>query len=161
MLREVVIRPVSPSDRAELRAMYEGFEPRPASLGLPPASGVDRWLEGLNAAIHLIAVADDTAIGHGLLCAEGDSGEVAVFVRQEFRVQGIGRRLLDALIDEARKRGLRSIWGITELDNVPMLRLAHAAGFVQDAEDPARFFMILNSSAEAAEPAARAKRQRR
>jgi GNAT superfamily N-acetyltransferase len=161
MLREVVIRPASPSDRAELRVMYEGFEPRPASLGLPPASGLDRWLEGLNAAIHLVAVADGTVIGHGLLCAEGDSGEVAVFVRQEFRVQGIGHRLLDALIDEARKQGLHRIWGITELDNVPMLRLAHAAGFLQDSEDPARFVMILDPGAEAAQPAGKAKRQRR
>jgi GNAT superfamily N-acetyltransferase len=76
-------------------------------------------------------------------------------------VQGIGQRLLHALIGEARKRGLHRIWGITELDNVPMLRLAHAAGFVQDAEDPARFLMILHSGSETDHPDGRAKRQRR
>jgi hypothetical protein len=35
---------------------------------------------------------------------------------------------------------------MTELDNMPMLRLAHGVGFVQDEKDPYRFWMDLNSS---------------
>jgi acetyltransferase len=69
-------------------------------------------------------------------------GEVAVFVHQDFRSCGLGRQLLEALIREARRMGLRRVWGMTELDNVPMLRLARSLGFVT-AEDPREFFLEL------------------
>ncbi|HVB34814.1 MAG TPA: GNAT family N-acetyltransferase [Patescibacteria group bacterium] len=142
-LREILVRPASTSDRALLRAMYEGFEPRPASLGLPPRQGLDQWLEKLNGTVDFVAVSGGEVVGHAVLCPDGDAGEVAVFVRQEYRVQGIGSRLLKTVVEEARRLGLRIVWGMTERDNVPMLRLAHGVGFEQDEKDPYRFQMNL------------------
>lgn len=139
----VLIRQASADDRAGLVEMYEGFQPRPASLGLPPRAGIDQWLERLGAALNFVAVADDKLVGHAILCPEDGCAEVAVFVRQEHRVRGIARRLMEEVIAQARRMGIGYLWGMTELDNVPMLRLAHAVGFVQDEKDRCRFGMEL------------------
>lgn len=136
------IRLATPGDRDELLSMYESFEPRPASLGLPPRVHVDEWLDRLASSPNFLAFADQKLVGHGILCPDGSSAEVAVFIHQDFRSKGVGRRLLETLIGEARRMGMRSVWGMTQLDNVPMLRLARAIGFVQE-KDPSVFRMDL------------------
>jgi acetyltransferase len=83
-------------------------------------------------------------IGHAALCDDGESGEVAVFVHQNYRGKKLGKRLLSELIQEANRKGLKRIWGMTELDNVPMLRLAYSLGFMR-GEDPREFFLHLPS----------------
>lgn len=144
--REILIRLASASDQALLRAMYEGFEPRPASLGLPPRKGLERWLDHLSQALNFVAVTEGELVGHAVLCPDANEAEVAVFVRQEYRLQGIGSRLMKTLVEEARRLGIRTVWGVTEVDNTPMLRLAHGVGFVQDEKDPYRFRMDLKPS---------------
>jgi GNAT superfamily N-acetyltransferase len=142
ILERLSIRPATPDDRDELLAMYESFEPRPASLGLPPRVHVDEWLDRLASSPNFLAFADQKLVGHGILCPDGSSAEVAVFIHQNFRSKGIGRRLLETLIGEARSIGMRSVWGMTQLDNVPMLRMARTLGFVQE-KDPSVFRMDL------------------
>ena len=136
------IRLTEPADRESLRAMYEEFEPRPASLGLPPRVRVDEWLDRLATSANFLAFVEGKLVGHAVLCTEDGTGEVSVFVHQDYRAQGIGRQLLTTLVEEGRRLGLRRIWGMTELDNVPMLALAQAVGFVPDSE-PGMFRMDL------------------
>lgn len=136
------IRMATPADRDDLLAMYESFEPRPASLGLPPRVHLDEWLDRLAASSNFLAFAGEKLAGHAILCADSDSAEVAVFVHQDFRGHGIGRCLLETLVGQARQTGLHSVWGMTELDNIPMLRLARALGFTQE-KDPSVFRMDL------------------
>jgi acetyltransferase len=126
--------------------MYQQFEPRPASLGLPPRTRIDEWLERLATAVNFLAFVEGKLVGHGVLCPEDGTGEVAVFVHQDYRGQGIGHRLLSTLVEEGKRLALRRLWGMTELDNVPMLALAHAVGFVPDA-DPGMFRMDFPSAA--------------
>ena len=141
------VRAASADDRDAIRAMYEDFEPKPASLGLPPRVNVDEWLDRLAPSPNFVAFVDERPVGHAVLCPEGKMGEVAIFVHQDYRGQGIGRQLLTTLIEEARRLGLRRIWGMTELDNVPMLALSHALGFVQ-GEDRSMFRMDLETPQE-------------
>lgn len=138
------VRLAAADDRDSLRAMYQTFEPRPASLGLPPRVRIDEWLDRLAPSVNFLALVDGKLVGHAVLCPEDGTGEVAVFVHQDFRGQGIGRQLLMTLVEEGRRLGLRRVWGMTELDNVPMLALAHAVGFVPDA-DAGMFRMDLRS----------------
>jgi phosphinothricin acetyltransferase len=77
-----------------------------------------------------------------VICPEGESAEVAVFVHQDHRGRGLGKVLLNALVEEARRLGLRHVWGTTNWENVPMLRLAHSLGFVTGA-DPEVFTLDL------------------
>jgi L-amino acid N-acyltransferase YncA len=138
----LVIRLATPADQQAIVAMYEIFEPKGACLGLPPRKDPGRWLDTLREFPNVVALHNGRVIAHAALCAEKESGEVAVFVHQDYRNRGLGRRLLEALIREARRMGLRRVWGMTELDNVPMLRLAHSLGFVS-ARDPREFYLDL------------------
>jgi GNAT superfamily N-acetyltransferase len=138
----LTLRLATPEDRGALIAMYLSFEPKGACLGLPPRKEPHFWLENLSAFPNFVVVAGDRIIAHAALCHDGTSGEVAVFVHQDFRGKKLGKRLLVELVEEARRKGLKKIWGITELDNVPMLRLARSLGF-SPGRDPREFFLTL------------------
>lgn len=138
----------TPADREALVDFYRRFEPKGASLGLPPHKEPERWLEALSGYPNFIVQKQGAIVAHAVLCAEGAEGEVAVFVGEGYRGRGLGRCLLSELVVEARRLGLRRVWGLTELDNIPMLRLAHSLGFVA-AEDPYEFTLDLKEPAAA------------
>lgn len=138
----LTLRLATRQDRAALIAMYLSFEPKGACLGLPPRKEPHFWLDNISAFPNYVVISNGHVVAHAALCDDGESGEVAVFVHQDFRGRKLGKRLLAALIEEAHRSGLKKIWGITELDNVPMLRLAHALGFSPGA-DPREFFLAL------------------
>jgi L-amino acid N-acyltransferase YncA len=138
-----VVRRATPQDMEALAAMYATFEPRGGPLGLPPRGDARAWLKSLANDTNFLATAGDRVIGHAVLCVTGDSAELAVFVHQEFRGIHLGKRLLVELLAEARQKGLRRVWGMTEPDNLPMLRLAVSLGFVRGS-DPALFTLDLN-----------------
>jgi L-amino acid N-acyltransferase YncA len=137
------VRPATSQDMEALVAMYASFEPRGGPLGLPPRGDARPWLKNLADDTSFVATAGDRVIGHAVLCVTGDSAELAVFVHQNFRGIHLGMRLLVELLAEARRRGLRRVWGMTEPDNLPMLRLAVSLGFVRGS-DPALFTLDLN-----------------
>ncbi len=51
-----------------------------------------------------------------------------VGVREEWQKQGIGRAVMERLIDVARARGCQGIWLGTEPDNEPALALYRSMG---------------------------------
>lgn len=138
----LMLRLATHDDRGALIAMYLCFEPKGACLGLPPRKEPQFWLENLSVFPNFVVVAGDRIVAHAALCDNGESGEVAVFVHQDYRGKKLGKRLLAALVEEARRKGLKKIWGTTELDNVPMLRLAHSLGF-SPGRDPREFSLSL------------------
>ena len=77
------IRLAGPGDRGALRAMYQEFEPRPASLGLPPRVRIDEWLDRLAGSPNFLAHVEGKLVGHGGLCAAEGTGEVAGVWRTE------------------------------------------------------------------------------
>ncbi len=125
----LALRRVTPADREALVKMYLSFEPKGACLGLPPREDPGSWLDRLSAYPNFLLEAPGRIVGHAVLCTDGDSAEVAVFVHQDFRGRGLGKRLLHEVVVEARRRRLRRVWGVTEPDNIPMLRLANSLGF--------------------------------
>ena len=132
----------TPAHREALLEMYREFEPKGGSLGLPPRLDPGRWLESLSKYPNFILTDGERVAGHAVLCPHGSSAEVAIFIHQDYRGRGFGKQLLGELIREARQLGLRHVWGTTELDNVPMLRLAHSLGF-HCGRDPATFSLDL------------------
>ncbi len=149
------LRRATPSDCGALIAMYLSFEPKGAALGLPPRKDVESWLDHLSAYPNFVLLVEGQVVGHAVLCPEGDSAEVALFVRQRYRGLGLGRKLLGALLDEARRRGLRRVWGITDLYNLPMLRLARSFGF-SFGPNPGEFWLELESANNLSAAVARA-----
>lgn len=69
----------------------------------------------------------------GSLCCE-----FSLLVGDAWHGQGLGGRILDALIAEAGRRGLREMYASILADNLDMLRLARSRGFVIEpcAQDP-------------------------
>jgi GNAT superfamily N-acetyltransferase len=139
------VRRATPADRDTLLAFYSSFEPRPASLGLPPAHNLETWLDRIAPQPNFLALVEGRLVGHALLYPQNSKGEVAVFIHQEFRGRGLGRKLLLEVIAEGRRRGLHRIWGVTEADNFPMLRLAYSLGFVR-GEEPYEFYLDLEKA---------------
>ena len=61
-----------------------------------------------DAACHAVALIDNNqVIGTGRMLASGKIGRMAV--RSDMRCQGVGRAVLDALINEARTQGLAGV----------------------------------------------------
>ncbi|MGH9814721.1 MAG: GNAT family N-acetyltransferase [Candidatus Acidiferrales bacterium] len=130
----VCVRDVQPTDRARLSELYEQFEPRGGFLGLPPRTDAGGWLDRLAECPAVLAEKEGQAVAHGVLCPQGDAAEIVVFVHQDHRSRGLGRRLMQALLDRARELGIRRAWGITERDNLRMLRLVRSLGFLPGTE---------------------------
>jgi acetyltransferase len=74
---------------------------------------------------------EETPIGvvRYVLTSEGDSAEFAITVTDSWQGGGLGQLLLGRLVEIARERGLRHLWGETLATNHPMIRLAAALGF--------------------------------
>lgn len=149
--RTYVVERATSADRDALIAMYLVFDPKGAALGLPPRKEPGRWIDSLREFPNFLVRDSGRIVGHAVLCIEGDSGETAVFVHQDWRGRGIGKMLLQELIDEGRRRDLRRVWGMAAPDNFVMLRLADSLGFVPGS-DPGVFHLDLKSDGAAQSP---------
>lgn len=85
------------------------------------------------------ATGADTVVGFGAFgsfragAAYQYTVENSVYVADGWRRQGIGRRLLLALIEEARRQGKHTLVGVIDADNQPSLHLHASCGFVEAA----------------------------
>ncbi|MFE9653738.1 ribosomal protein S18-alanine N-acetyltransferase [Micromonospora sp. NPDC006431] len=90
------------------------------------------WNELANGHFYLVATdPDGTVLGYaGLLVAPPDEAWVQnIAVRRDAQRRGIGRALLEALLAEAARRGVRSTLLEVAADNAPAQRLYATYGF--------------------------------
>lgn len=113
--------------------------PRPDDFGVV-ADGDDG--EPLGAAWSRYFSADDP--GYGFVAP--DVPEVAIAVVAEARFSGVGRRLMTALIEAARARGVARLSLSVELDN-PARHLYESLGFWTIDEVDGAATMVLSSTA--------------
>ena len=69
------------------------------------------------------------AAGRFFIGASGDDAEFALLVADDWHRQGIGKMLLRELVDEARRRGLKRLFGEILATNTGMLAVAKGLGF--------------------------------
>ena len=130
------IRPATADDAAAVAAIYnEGIEDRLATFETRPREPgvVASWLDdGLP---FLVASAGDEIVGFARVspysdrCVYEGVGEHGVYVARSARSSGVGRRLLEALCDEAERAGFYKLTSRVFSDNAAS-RAAHvAAGF--------------------------------
>ena len=60
---------------------------------------------------------------------DNDDAEFAIVIADAWQGRGIGRRLLAKLIEAARRRGVKRLYGEILAINRPMLELARKLGF--------------------------------
>lgn len=103
----------------------------------PPWSVEQLWAElaGMPDARHyVVARGPSTLDGYAGLAVGPDTADVMTLaVRAGRRRRGIGAALLDELLAEAARRGLREVLLEVRADNEPALRLYARAGFEQVA----------------------------
>ena len=93
------------------------------------------WLEQHRDEVVLVAVGERSVVGFAYLSPHrGKFGyrftrECTCYVDQAQQRRGIGRRLIEALIEEARGRRLHSLIALVEASNEASLRLAESLGF--------------------------------
>ena len=124
----ITIRELGPEDVHVLERVREGTFDNPVEPTLAfafLATGVNELVVALTLG-EVIGFASGTALMHpdkptGFLINE-------VGVHEDFQRQGVGRRLLERIIEVARSRGCHGIWLGTELHNVPARELYRTSG---------------------------------
>ena len=110
----VIIRPADPADAAAISVIYnQGIAERTATFETDPRSLADIEA-GLRDQLRyptIVAEEDGAVVGWAGVssyrpraCYSG-IGEFSIYIDRVARGRGIGRQLLDALVDEARGRG--------------------------------------------------------
>ena len=117
------VRGLSPQSRAN-RFLTPLKELAPASLQALTQPDQARH-------VALVAIDDGNIVGEGRYVVLGDSGhgEFAIAVADEWQRQGIGARILGALMVAARCAGLAILEGEVLRTNTPMLNLVRRVGF--------------------------------
>jgi acetyltransferase len=136
--RALSLRAIRPEDAPALQQMAERTAAEDLRLRF---HGAVRGLDADAAArlsqidydreMALIAVEKDgAAAGIGRLVFDPDfeSAEFALIVRTDLQHHGLGRTLMRALIEYARARGARLLWGDVLTENFNMLTLTRAMG---------------------------------
>jgi L-amino acid N-acyltransferase len=139
MTHGLTIRPAKPADLAEINAIYNFYVAHSTCVWtMQPCSDSEReaWYEQHDQSMPvLVAEQNGRVVGWGALgsfrAAYTAAGtlEDSIYVHHDFHHQGVGSRLLQALIASARNSGLRSILANISADQTPSIRLHEKFGF--------------------------------
>jgi len=113
--REILVRPYRPTDFEACRALWAELTQRhrdvyddPTIGGDAPGRGFDQYLARPDLVGTWVAEVEGRVAGLAGLLGEGEEAEVEpVVVAAQRRSQGIGRLLVERVVEEARVRGVR------------------------------------------------------
>ena len=133
------IRPFMPGDQATARRLInDGLGERFGYVDETRNPDLDDIAAYHTAHSHTFVVAERNGglVGTGGLVVElgGATGQmVRVSVRSDLRGQGVGRAIVEHLLDVARMRGLKRVWMETNAGWTSAIRLYERCGFAQYA----------------------------
>jgi ribosomal-protein-alanine N-acetyltransferase len=121
----MAIRPMDSSDLATVAQLERD------SYAFPWTEGIFR--DSLRVGYHCSVLAFDHVIaGYGVLSAgAGEAHLLNVCVRREFRHRGLGGRLVEHMVGQARGAGAAVLFLETRPSNLGAIRLYQSHGFVQ------------------------------
>ncbi len=140
--RVVTLRPISPDDRPIEKDLIEGLSPESSRYRF-----FDRVKEATPEMLRRFCDIDyrnemaiiaefipdggksNVGVGRLIIEPEIESGEFAIVVSDDFHGQGLGRKLMEMLIEIGRERNLKSLYGTVLVDNWKMLRMVKKLGF--------------------------------
>ena len=104
----------------------------------------DAWSESMirdelsaNHRSYFVAVDGNSVVGYAGLLAVGAEGDVqTIALSKQYRGKGIGRELLNTLIDAARQRQARQLFLEVRADNANAIALYQSSGFEILGERP-------------------------
>jgi L-amino acid N-acyltransferase YncA len=130
----VSIRELRPDDWPAVRAIYEdGIRSGDATFETEAPSW-ESW-DDAHSALRLVAEHDGAVVGWAALspvserCCYRGVGEVSVYVAEEARGSGLGRELLDELVERSEQTGYWTLTAGVFPENEASIRLHRACGF--------------------------------
>ncbi|KAA5827124.1 GNAT family N-acetyltransferase [Saccharopolyspora hirsuta] len=131
---ELTIRPADRDDLGPVAEFHERcssaarfrryFSPGPA----PGERGLQRLLTPALGRSLLAISANGEVVGMGNLMYDGDTGELALLVRDDWQRRGVGTALARQLVEHARQLDLRALTAHTHVDNTAIARTLRGAG---------------------------------
>ncbi|SFS95753.1 GNAT family N-acetyltransferase [Saccharopolyspora flava] len=100
------------------------FSPGPA----PGERGLRRLLTPALGRSLLALSPDGEVVGMGNLMYDGDTGELALLVRDDWQRRGVGTALADQIVREAAELGITTLTANTHVDNTAIARTLRGAG---------------------------------
>ncbi|MFN0300404.1 MAG: N-acetyltransferase family protein [Burkholderiales bacterium] len=137
----VTFRPIRPDDLARERAFLEGlsvdslYQRLMTTRNLLPGelerlTNVDRDHEtAIVATIVTNSIEQQIGVARYVRDKDSTAAEFAIVIADAWQGRGLGRRLLQTLIDCAERADITALGGLTFAGNRGMLALAHALGF--------------------------------
>ncbi len=155
----LLLRPIRPEDEPALRELFAGLSPEEsryrflhAIKALPRIQAARMSQIDYDREMVLVLAgrgADGRAELYGTVQVSADPdmerAEFAVLVQKARTGLGLGPLLMRRIIDYAKKRGIREIYGDVLQDNRPMLEICGALGFSKrrDPDDPGVMLVTL------------------
>ncbi len=155
----VRIRPIRPEDEPSLLALFSSLSPKEIRLRflhpmreLSPGQAARLTQIDYDREMALVVTGNAGAAkrefhGHVQLLSDPDNerAEFSILVRQDSSGKGLGRILMERIIEYARSRGMKEIFGDVFFENKPMLGLAKSLGFVSsiDFDNPGSLIVSL------------------
>ena len=141
--RKLLIRPIRPEDETTLADLIASLDPEDSRMRFfgtmrkLPRSQLARFTQiDYDREIALVAIERDAdgierSLGEARMVADPDNAEAefAILVASDVKGGGLGRRLMESLVDCARKRGIGVLRGETLSENTRMQDLARKLGF--------------------------------
>jgi acetyltransferase len=163
--RTLTLRPIRPEDGAQHLAFFKRLDPADVrlrmfySLRTLEPSQLARFTQiDYEREMALVATAADAAgqqetlaVARAICDPDNVEAEFAVTVRSDLQRSGLGRLLMQRLVDYLRARGTQRLVGTTMQENAGMLALARSLGFSvrPDPADPGawRLELVLGAGA--------------
>jgi acetyltransferase len=149
--REVTIRPIRPEDEPLILALHAAHSAHTirmrffSMVKILSRDSLNRFCRlDYDREMALTAVLQEDGesrllgVSRYYLDPETGDAEFALVVSDAYQRQGLGRHLMQRLIDIARERGVQRLVGQVLAENTPMLRLMQSLGFLLSTtlEDP-------------------------
>ena len=134
----IVVRPIRPEDAEAHAAFFARLSPEDiryrffSAMRELSAEQIARLTQVDYAReMAFVAVRDGDTVGVGRIVREtgSDEGEFAIAVQSDTKGSGIGRHLMQRLIEWSRGQGMREMVGLILSDNAPMLAFVKKLGF--------------------------------
>jgi acetyltransferase len=136
--RGVILRSVRPHDEALERRFFARLSPRARELrfrhwGDAPDAALAHFYTHVDHHRHEALVCEHRGeiVGEARYVAHrgGAGAEFGIVVADDWRHTGVAQLLMRALVDAARRRGLRTLEGLVRADNSDMLGFVQTFGF--------------------------------
>lgn len=135
----VLLRPLVPADRQALVDLFAPISEQDKlyfRTNLSDNSVIEKWVEEMDyeKVLPIVAVLGDRIVGDATLHFHSGSqrhiAEVRLFLATDFRQRGLGSKMIQALIDIARRKNLYLLEAQVVADQTEVVRAFQNVGFI-------------------------------